>query len=420
MKTIIVFALFLFFAHGLSAQWTIQNIFNPNGDRMEDVFFVNDTLGWVAGGGSGKIFKTENAGATWTTSFITSDYLRSIEFATPQLGFCGSLDNRLYKTTDGGTTWTDVANTISPVPEGICGISAPTANVIYGCGVWSNPAYVIKSTDGGDTWTSIDMSAYALSLVDIYFVNENVGFVIGRANPIADGGVILHTTDGGITWNVLHKTMVPQDYVWKIQSPDGINYFASIQGDPSSGNVRMLKSVDAGQTWQTIVVNTTYSWVQTVGFLTSNKGWTGGEFTLYKTDDGGTNWQQEFVGNSYNRFFRINDYIAYLSGSSIYKFVDGDLGMIEKEDFKEFHAIEVSPNPASSYLNIQIDFSSTSQCELNLISTDGTIVKSIYKGMVDKGLEEYEVSLNGIASQTLFLTLQTNEGLYYRTIVVNN
>jgi len=418
MKRTILLMFALILVSQIQAQWTIQNLDNPQGNRMEDVFFINDTLGWVAGGGTGKIFKTENAGLTWTTCFTSNDYLRSIEFATPLLGFCGSLDNRLYKTTDGGVTWVDVASTISPIPSGICGISAPSANVIYGCGVWSNPAYVIKSTDGGFTWTSIDMSAYALSLVDIYFVNENVGFVIGRANPITDGGVILHTTDGGATWNVMHKTLVPQDYVWKIQSPDGINYFASIQGDPSSGNVRMLKSDDAGQTWQTIVVNTSYSWVQTVGFLTPTKGWTGGEMTLYKTEDAGLTWQQEFIGSTYNRFFRLNDFTAYLSGTAIYKFVDGDLGQEGQKLYREPHAIKTFPNPASSYMKIEIDFKSASQCELNLVSNDGKILKTIFKGQVEKGVTEFDVLLKEISPQTLFLTLQTNEGLFYRPIIV--
>lgn len=418
MKTIVLCGLFFSLTTGLIGQWSIQNVPGQDGSRIDDVFFVNDTVGWLAGGGSGKIFRTEDAGLTWTTAFTSNDYLRSIEFATPQLGFCGSLDNRFYKTTDGGATWVDIAQTISPVPEGICGISAPSADVIYGCGIWSNPAYVIKSSDGGNTWISIDLSAYALSLVDINFVDEDEGFVVGRANPTSDGGVILHTDDGGATWTVVHHTMVEQDYVWKVQSPDGINFFASIQSSPSSGNVRMLKSTDMGQTWQTIVVNNTFTYVQTVGFLTSLKGWTGGEFTLYRTEDGGATWQPELFGNSYNRFFRMNDYTAYLSGSAVYKFVDGDLGLGENDEYQEFHSIFVSPNPASSFLNVQVEFSSDTQSEINLISSTGKIVKPIYKGMSNQGKVEYKVDIEGISAQTLFLTVNTNEGLFYRTVIV--
>lgn len=420
MKKILFYSLFTFITNGASAQWSIQNVEFHNGSRIDDVFFVNDTVGWLAGGGSGVIYKTIDAGANWTMSFPSGDYLRCIEFATPELGFCGTLDNRFYKTTNGGVTWVDIASTISPVPEGICGLSAPSPEVIYGCGIWSNPAYVVKSTDGGENWMSIDMSEYALSLVDIHFMNDEEGFVVGRANPISDGGVILYTNDGGTTWTVIHKTLVEQDYVWKIQSPDGTNYFASVQSAPSSGNVRMLKSTDSGQTWETIIVSDTYTYVQTVGFLTSMKGWTGGEFTLYRTEDGGATWQQEFFGDSYNRFFKVNDYTAYLSGTTVYKFVDGDLGLMENKnkEYNEIHSIYVSPNPASSFFNIKIDFSYTTQSEINLISSEGKVIKPIFKGMSYKGLSEYTVSLEGIAPQTLFLTVNTNEGLYYRTVLV--
>ncbi len=418
MKNVVLCCLFFLLTNGLIGQWTIQNVAGQNGARIDDVFFVNDTIGWLAGGGSGIIYKTEDAGLTWTPSLTSGDYLRSIEFATPQLGFCGSLDNRFYKTTDGGDNWVDIAQTISPVPEGICGISAPSSDVIYGCGIWSDPAYVIKSSDGGNSWISIDMSQYALSLVDIHFMTENEGFVVGRANPTTDGGVILHTNDGGATWTAVHNTMVDQDYIWKIQSPDGVNFFASIQSAPSSGNVRMLKSTDMGQTWETVIVNNTFTYVQTVGFLTPLKGWTGGENTLYKTEDGGATWQQDFVGNYYNRFFRLNDYTAYLSGTSVYKFVDGNLGIVENYPYQEFHSIFVSPNPASSFLNVKIDFASDTQSEINLIAADGKIVKQIYKEMSNQGHVEYNVSLNGIPAQTLFLTVNTNEGLFYRTVIL--
>src|SRR5690606_22414136 len=102
--------------------------------------------------GQGQVLKTMDAGQTWSPQLITDKYLRSIEFLNDQVGFCGSLDSSLYKTTDGGTTWVDIANTITPKPPGICGLSAPGQQVIYGCGAWFSPAYVIKSSDGGTTW----------------------------------------------------------------------------------------------------------------------------------------------------------------------------------------------------------------------------------------------------------------------------
>ncbi len=152
-------SLFMFMTLSAFSQWTTLNI--PSAGRYDDVFFVNDSLGWAAGGNSGRIYKTTNGGTSWTMQYNTGDYLRSIEFVNPLVGFCGSLESSLFKTTDGGATWIDIASTISPVLAGVCGLSAPSENVIYGCGIWSEPAFVIKSVDGGTTWTSINLSQYA-------------------------------------------------------------------------------------------------------------------------------------------------------------------------------------------------------------------------------------------------------------------
>ena len=203
------------------AQWSTLNI--PSAGRYDDVFFIDDKTGWAAGGNSYEIYNTTDGGNTWSLQTNTGKYLRSIEFATPTLGFCGSLDSSFYKTTDGGKTWTDIAQTINPIPPGICGLSAPTENVIYGCGIWSSPAFVIKSADGGNTWQTFDLSAYASALVEIDFINTDTGYVCGMANPTKDGGIILYTENGGTTWTVKHKTNVWNDYIWKFQRLDSLH-----------------------------------------------------------------------------------------------------------------------------------------------------------------------------------------------------
>lgn len=201
------------------SQWT--TLPNPPVVRYDDVFFINDSVGWAAGGSNLRIYTTTDGGARWREQYNSRKYLRSITFATPDLGFRGSLDSSLYRTTDGGASWTDIAGSITPKPPGICGLSTPTADVIYGCGVWSSPAYVIKSTDGGNNWTNIDLSSFANALVDIHFSSPDTGWVAGMANPSTDGGIILYTTDGGSTWTVKHKTLTPHDSIWKLQTPDG-------------------------------------------------------------------------------------------------------------------------------------------------------------------------------------------------------
>lgn len=414
MKKLLPILLLLLSANAF-AQWKQLDI--PNGGRYDDLFFLNERVGWAASAAA-TIYKTVDSGKTWDLKFNGSKYLRSIEFINDSVGFCGSLDSSFYKSTDGGETWTDIAQTISPRPHGICGLSAPTKDVIYGCGIWSSPAFIIKSTDTGKTWTSINMSAYANSLVEIHFINADTGFVSGMSNPITKGGIILYTQNGGLTWEVKYQTNRPQDYVWKIQSPDKKNYYASIEAFPTAGNVRMVQSIDSGKTWATKIVKNSYTYIQTIGFIDSLRGWTGGDNILYETKDGGKNWNTIKLGSSYNRFFRINDSIAYLTGGYIYKYhkesISTDIRDIISDDI---HSLNVSPNPFSTNFKVDVNIKTKTNCKLLLVNNEGKTIQTIYDGVLHPNKYSYQIDTQKIPAELYYVILKTNEGLMYKAVL---
>jgi photosystem II stability/assembly factor-like uncharacterized protein len=406
----------LFAIHNCFAQWTTLNI--PDGGRYDDVFFAGDGLnGWAAGGNSGKIYHTKDGGETWTMQDSTGKYLRSIEFISPSTGFCGSLDSSFYKTTDGGKTWTDIAASINPKPPGICGLSAPGSNVIYGCGIWSAPAYVIKSVDGGKTWKSINMSAYAVELVDIHFTSADTGFVTGKANPANDGGVILYTTNGGNTWSVLYKTKVLDEIIWKLQTPDRVNFYGSVSPSPATHGVRMLHSNNRGMNWDTVHVSDTDSYIQTVGFITPQKGWIGGQ-VLFETEDAGLTWKKVQLGSAYNRFFKLNNQTAFLSGNKIYRYGPGiPSGLDDKQPYDEIHKIVVSPNPASNTIEVTITTANKTYAQVKLYSAKGELLDLIHDRPLTKGEHHFSVQVSDYAPQVLTLVLHTNEGVLTKKVV---
>lgn len=416
MKNIIPLLLILF-QLPLLAQWTTLAT-SPFAGRHDDICFINDSVGWVASGSQGIIYKTKDGGNLWIPQFFGSNYLRSIEFATPMLGFCGSLNSHLFKTTDGGETWTDIIGNIQPRPQGICGLSAPSPDVIYGCGIWSSPAFLIKSVDSGNTWTFKDMSHLANSLIDVHFISADTGFVCGRANPAIEGGIILHTVDGGETWTVLHKTMVPFDIIWKLQSPDGNNFFASIDAIPSTGNLRILKSSDAGMTWNSVLVNNNYAYSQMVGFIDSLTGWVGGLSNLFETKDGGKSWYTINVGADYNRFLKINDSLAFMSGNKIYKYTkDGTVSTENPDFYTEIHTLKVSPNPAADQINVEIEITNQTFCKLQIFSSNGQLIHDFYNGLIEKGARNFSYHTGEIPPQSIYIVLKTNEGLVYRKVI---
>ena len=405
--------LFLLISNLLSSQtWQplTSILVNPNSQRFDDVFFLNENLGWAANGYYSAVYKTIDGGANWTLQtngamLGSSHYFRNIEFLDENIGFLGTLNQKFYKTIDGGTTWNLVTN-ITPNPLAICGLDCVGTSTVYGCGAYFSPANIIKSTDSGNTWQFIDMSAYATALVDINFIDENIGFVSGSN---ATGGVILKTIDGGTTWTQLLNTATNGDYVWKLQFLNSNNnvLFGSVEsGGPNPG--RLAKSIDGGVNWT--LQNAPDNSIQAVGFLDENHGWMGGHNTgFYETLNGGVTWTNTGVGSNLNRIFFVGN-TAYASGTTIYKMSN----LLSNSDFMEQDRanlnVKVSPNPLSDKLNIEIDFLAEDHILIELYDNTGKLVKKLIKDNINSvGIKKYTFDFP-YPSGTYFIDFHNNTG----------
>jgi photosystem II stability/assembly factor-like uncharacterized protein len=413
--------LFILLSNFLSAQtWqpltSIPSNTIASNQRFDDVFFLNENLGWAINSylPEAVVYKTIDGGANWTsqaseTTLLGSNtnalYFRNIEFLDENIGFLGTLNQKFYKTIDGGNTWSLVTN-ITPNPLAICGLDCVGTSTVYGCGTWFSPALIIKSTDSGNTWQYIDMSAYATALVDINFIDENIGFVSGGN---ASGGVILKTIDGGVTWTQLLNTGTNGDYVWKLQvlSSNHDVLFGSVEATaPNIG--RLAKSIDGGLTWSLQTAPETM--IQAVGFLDENHGWMGGHTTgFYETTNGGSTWTNTGVGSNLNRIFFIEN-TAYASGRTIYKMSS----LLSNSDFEEQNRVDlnvkVSPNPLSDKLNIEIYFLTEDHLLIDLYDNNGKLVKKLIKDDINSvGIKKYTFDFPFPAG-TYFIDFHTNTG----------
>jgi photosystem II stability/assembly factor-like uncharacterized protein len=98
----------------------------------------------------------------------------------------------MFKTTDAGLTWTGPII----IPGTAYNVYAVDENTIYINGTSGNFRY---STDGGATWTTVSTGAGG-TLYDMEFTDANNGWVSGSGDNPA------YTTDGGLTWTVTPAT----------------------------------------------------------------------------------------------------------------------------------------------------------------------------------------------------------------------
>jgi photosystem II stability/assembly factor-like uncharacterized protein len=110
------------------------------------------------------------------------------------------------------TAWSRASTGISGIGA-LHGVSAPSANVIYVCGT---QGMLFKSTSGGDTWIK-STAPTTRDLRAIYFYDENQGFAVG------DSGVILYTSNGGVTSVRDREGSLPTGFALEQNYPNPFN-----------------------------------------------------------------------------------------------------------------------------------------------------------------------------------------------------
>ncbi|HTS44744.1 MAG TPA: T9SS type A sorting domain-containing protein [Puia sp.] len=396
--------------------------------RIDDIFIIDGKTGYAVCG-TGQIIKSVDSGNTWTTVFRDKNiYYRSVEFINAQKGFVGGFNpNGIYKdvflkTVDGGFTWIDLTNTLDPLARnGICGLSAADSNTIYGCGNWyKDSAYIIKSTDGGNTWQLIPMYQYASSLIDMYFLNKDTGFVTGKTSDSLNTAVIFYTTDGGKSWVKKFQNTDPDEYCWKIQRLTDRIYFASIE-DLGQHKPSILKSTDGGMSWTKYFVYDVFYNIEGIGFIDSLRGFTGGgDNNSFESDDGGITWKQTSICPFMNRVFRVSDSVMFATGDRIWKYVLGTKGYTGPGYNPVYTSLKCFPNPVNGILTIDANLSRSTHAMLILFDDRGHRIKVIDNADKSAGNYIYQLNTDNMAQGVYFVLLKTHEDQQVVKVLVSH
>lgn len=305
----------------------------PYAGKQDDVFFVDRLTGWY-GNNRGNLFGTADGGTTWNRLLQRPGLgVRSLAFLDAQTGFLGNIGadyaphvtdpTPLYRTDDGGVTWAPI-QIDGPAPRGICSIDIRrTAIVNFGeratrtsiraGGRVGGPAYLAESLDGGATWKSRDLSAVTGAILDIKFLDANIGFIAGcsDADLAKSHARVLRTGDGGRTWKTVYESARPSELIWKLSFPTARVGYATVQNydeDPAVDQRWVAKTQDGGQTWRELPILKEKAYQEfAVGFLDERRGWIGGSTGGVETLDGGRTWRRVEMGLAVNKIRVVRD-----------------------------------------------------------------------------------------------------------------
>jgi photosystem II stability/assembly factor-like uncharacterized protein len=309
------------------------------GAKQDDVFFIDDAVGYVANGPGGAVEKTTDGGETWTSVLESrTAYFRAVAFFDANHGFVGNLGaglvgsisdpSLLYETKDAGATWQPVTaiNGDATSVRGICNLHIIDSTHIVAVGRANGPAAMLSSSDAGASWTARDLSDDFSMVIDAHFFSPEVGLLAGM-DPDGNACRIMRTEDGGETRTEVFASFKDSNLCWQLNFPSPTVGYAAVQ-DAASGPGTFAKTIDAGHTWIELELpplateNAPYPGIG-IGFLDDKIGWLAPEnstLPVYRTFDGGESWEQDPVlTGPINRFRVVNDHVAYASGARVWK-----------------------------------------------------------------------------------------------------
>jgi len=222
-----------------------------NGDFYSTVFVDPREIqrilaGALGASGTGNLYRSIDAGKTWTMTQSVSPSC-SPSFAAGSasgtvLAACGT---KVFRSADGGGTWTELA---SPFVEGTR-LTPGGSGVVLAYGTTA----VFRSADDGGSWTSIaDAPPACPGILALRVDPSDPNVLLAGAGKLAGGSVcggVFRSADGGKTWG---QNSLPGFYITDVvidsRSPSlvfaGASSLAAIL--PKGG---VFESQDGGASW---------------------------------------------------------------------------------------------------------------------------------------------------------------------------
>ncbi len=232
---------------------------NPDNEAPEDIprsiFSKNSSSTWVVGR-NGMIAHSSDGGSLWEhRSTETHATLRDIHFADSRHGWAVGHQGTILHTTDGGDIWHEQDSGIESRINSVFFTDKATGWVAGYDGL------LLRTTDGGENWKRLE--APAEQLESIHFTDSKTGW-------LATHNGIMYTENGGKDWEVQYREMLGLPQLFDIYFSDDHHGWAV------GHNGIILHTEDGGNSWNRQHTGTEEN-IRSIHFVGKKDGWAVGD-----------------------------------------------------------------------------------------------------------------------------------------------
>jgi photosystem II stability/assembly factor-like uncharacterized protein len=425
MKKLILITVFILnsgFSYSIQG-WVELPEISPN--TLNSIYFIDENTGFACGN-YGSIFKTTDGALSWLpqNSPDTRDF-QNIYFLDNNRGLLTTVPQGseagywfiVYYTTNQGASWTQIQqfnNFISDYYN--------DGNQFY----FSFDGFFGFETTGGITYSGVNVINFNSIPYFDFFRNSSIKSVCKSNGKIwattyfgddvgTDVNSLAYTSDMGQSWNtVMHDSGV----VWNPEPDHNKFYkirFLNENTGYLSSKLGLMKTSNSGNNWY--LIDTTFSKnVQKQFFTTADTGWIFNANKIYKTTDGGANFDLQLTHTSYiGQPFFLNSLTGYiLCGNRILKTVTGGLtGIQNVNNFsipEKFSLSQNYPNPFNPSTNLEFGISELGFVSLKVYDVLGNEVATLVNETKPAGNYNYQFST---------VNYQLSSGIYFYSLSVD-
>jgi len=417
-------SLFLLLISTINAQenWDIVN--SGTTDNLIDVCFVDNHHGWILGR-SGTLIRVRdtNSPNSWDSDTLQYQNLNAIQFVNLNIGWIVGDNGLILKSIDGGTNWIEqeggqnyYLDDLFFVDEQvgfICGGSTP-----------SNKGIILRTTNGGSQWDEIVLSIYSPRLLSIYFLNTNLGWTTGTYNTV------YRTTDAGISWDSIAYLAGGIT-----NSHFGVYFSDSLNGNicgveyhgTGNNNSAIYKTSDGGFSW-TFVAGVGYGLFYSLAHHTlSNSLYSVGYGgyphivgQIYKSTNGGNDWSEITCPTSEHlnkiTFTQYKGWIVGRNGTILKSLISTS---VEETDYLLiYYLLQNYPNPFNPSTTIKYKIPEISFVTLKIYDVLGNEISTLVKEEKPAGSYKVKFDASGFPSGIYFYQLQAGSFVETKKMVL--